>query len=447
MIICRTPEVVHAAQLVVLCQCFGRAVPVINVIDLIIQMILAVPFHIRLRENTIIPSTACRVGKYSRRKCYPGDITKVTASAVPLFQRLFYGDLYHIRCILIRSVITIRFVSDRCILRRIAHCLRRKILRIFRFRCLNDLCFYIRRIDRRKRSGLGIAGVGICQHLGDIQLSAVIYYRLHAVSECIQECHAIQIPVTIVVCLKLNGRILVIFQSNSAGTVCDRMNLISVRIITVGITICTEIRVIRVGQIAVVCAVAAGRFVPDIFSLAQELCAGGKPCLLQVETRFTPDHRRVLCSIQCIPVGMVSISLMHCQPEPVAIDIVCLIFYRLRQLLQLFGSGDTGSRIVPYLLHILCSLRVLVQQHTVLTADIAACGRRAGDMGDGLIQKFPHIHLYILICAETDIMHQIIHIHQDIAVLYLLIVIIGIPCVGESARQHGVQIAIWRKRI
>ena len=68
-------------------------------------------------------------------------------------------------------------------------------------------------------------------------------------------------------------------------------------------------------------------------------------------------------------------------------------------------------------------------------------------MGDGLIQKFPHIHLCILICAETDIMHQIIHIHQDIAVLYLLIVIIGIPCIGESARQHGVQIAIWRKRI
>ena len=185
MIICRTPEVVHAAQLVVLCQCFGRAVPVINVIDLIIQMILAVPFHIRLRENTIIPGTACCIGVYSCRKRYPCDIPKITASAVPLFQRLFYGDLYHIRCILIRSVITIRFVSDRCILRRIAHCLRRKILRIFRFRCLNDLCFYIRRIDRRKHSGLGIASVGICQHLGDIQISAVIYYRLHAVSECI----------------------------------------------------------------------------------------------------------------------------------------------------------------------------------------------------------------------------------------------------------------------
>ena len=82
----RAPEVVHAVQLVVLCQHLGGTVPVVDVIDLVIQVILAVTFHIRLRENTIIPGTACCIGVYSCRKRYPCDIPKITASAVPFFQ-------------------------------------------------------------------------------------------------------------------------------------------------------------------------------------------------------------------------------------------------------------------------------------------------------------------------------------------------------------------------
>ena len=100
--------------------------------------------------------------------------------------------------------------------------------------------------------------------------------------------------------------------------------------------------------------VAVRLFILDI--AGYKFRTGGKPCLLQVETGFTPDHRRVLCNIQCFPVGMVSISLMHCQPEPVAIDIVCLIFYRLGQLLELVSRFDRGIGSIFHRLHILCSL-------------------------------------------------------------------------------------------
>ena len=82
----RTPEVVHAVQLVVLCQHLGGTVPVVDVIDLVIQMILATLCHIGLGENTIVPCAACRIGVYSCRKCHPCDIAEVAAPAVPFFQ-------------------------------------------------------------------------------------------------------------------------------------------------------------------------------------------------------------------------------------------------------------------------------------------------------------------------------------------------------------------------
>ena len=67
-------------------QRLGGTVPVIDVIDLIVQMILATLCHIGLGENTIVPCAACRIGVYSCRKCHPCDIAEVAAPAVPFFQ-------------------------------------------------------------------------------------------------------------------------------------------------------------------------------------------------------------------------------------------------------------------------------------------------------------------------------------------------------------------------
>ena len=144
---------------------------------------------------------------------------------------------------------------------------------------------------------------------------------------------------------------------------------------------------------------------------------------------------------------MVSISLMHCQPEPVAIDIVCLIFYRLGQLLELVSRFDRGIGSIFHRLHILCSLGILVQQRVVLFADAAACGGRTRNVGDGLIQKFPHIHLCILIRTEANIVHQIVHIHLDTAVLHLLEIIPDVSGIRESAGQHRIKIAVRRGTI
>ena len=215
-----TPEVVHAVQLVVLCQHLGGTVPVIDVIDLVIQVILAALCHIRLCEHTVVPCAACRIGVYSRRKCHPCDIPEITASAIPLFQRLFYGDLYHIRCILFRSVITIRFVSDRCILCRVPHCLRGKILRIFVSRFLNDFCGDICSIDLSECICLRVAGVGISQYLRNVQTAVRVHHRLHAIGIGIQECHTVQIPVTVVIRLKLYLDIFIIFQCSCTRPVC-----------------------------------------------------------------------------------------------------------------------------------------------------------------------------------------------------------------------------------
>ena len=216
----RTPEVVHAVQLVVLCQCFGRAIPVINVIDLIIQMILAVTFHIRLCEHTVVPCAACRIGVYSRRKRYPCDIPEITASAIPLFQRLLHCDLYHIRCILGCGIVSVITVCEICILCRVPHCLRGKILRIFVSRFLNDFCGDICSIDLSECICLRVAGVGISQYLRNVQTSVRVHHRLHAIGIGIQECHTVQIPVTVVVCLKLYLDIFIIFQCSCTRPVC-----------------------------------------------------------------------------------------------------------------------------------------------------------------------------------------------------------------------------------
>ena len=216
----RTPEVVHAVQLVVLCQRLGRTIPVINVIDLIIQMILAVTFHIRLCEHTVVPCAACRIGVYSRRKCHPCDIPEITASAIPLFQRLLHCDLYHIRCILVCGIVSVSTVCEICILCCVPHCLRGKILRILIVRFLNDLCGDICSVNLRKCIRLRVTGVGIRQYLRRIQTSVRVHHRLHAISIGIQECHTVQIPVTVVVCLKLYLDIFIIFQCSCTRPVC-----------------------------------------------------------------------------------------------------------------------------------------------------------------------------------------------------------------------------------
>ena len=216
----RTPEVIHAVQLVVLCQHLGGTVPVVDVIDLVIQVILAVTFHIRLRENTVVPCAACRIGVYSRRKRYTCDIPKITASAIPLFQRLLYCDLYHIRCILVCGIVSVITVCEICILCCVPHCLRGKILRILIVRFLNDLCGDICSIDLSECICLRVAGVGISQYLRNVQTAVRVHHRLHAIGIGIQECHTVQIPVTVVIRLKLYLDIFIIFQCSCTRPVC-----------------------------------------------------------------------------------------------------------------------------------------------------------------------------------------------------------------------------------
>ena len=68
-------------------------------------------------------------------------------------------------------------------------------------------------------------------------------------------------------------------------------------------------------------------------------------------------------------------------------------------------------------------------------------------MGNGLIQKFPHIYLSILIRTEANIVHQIVHVHLDIAVLHLLEIIPDISGIRKSAGQHWIKITICRGTI
>ena len=219
----RTPEVVHAVQLVVLCQHLGGTVPVVDVIDLVIQVILAALCHIRLCEHTVVPCAACRIGVYSRRKCHPCDIPEITASAIPLFQRLLYCDLYHIRCILVCGIVSVSTVCEICILCRVPHCLRGKILRIFVSRFLNDLCGDICPVDLGECICFRVAGVGIRQYLRCIQRPVCIHHRFHAIGIGIQECHAVQIPVAVVVRLELYLDIFIIFQRSRTRPVCYLM--------------------------------------------------------------------------------------------------------------------------------------------------------------------------------------------------------------------------------
>ena len=216
----RAPEVIHAVQLVMLGQHLGGTVPVVNVIDLVIQMILAALCHIRLCEHTVVPCAACRIGVYSRRKCHPCDISEVAASAIPLFQRLLYCNLYHIRCILVCGIVSVRTVCEICILCCVPHCFRCQILRILIVRFLNDLCGNICSIDLSECICLRVAGVGISQYLRNVQTAVRVHHRLHAIGIGIQECHTVQIPVTVVIRLKLYLNIFIIFQCSCTRPVC-----------------------------------------------------------------------------------------------------------------------------------------------------------------------------------------------------------------------------------
>ena len=435
----RTPEIVHTVQLVVLGQRLGGTVPMVDVIDLIVQMILTALCHIGLGENTVIPGAACRIGIYSRRKCHSCDIAEIAASAVPLFQRLLHSDLHHIRGILVCVVISVCAVCNICILRRIPHCLWCKILRIFVSRFLNDLCGNICPVDLGECICFRVAGVGVRQYLRCIQRPICIHHRFHAIGIGIQECHTVQIPVAVVVRLKLYLDIFIIFQRSRTRAVCHLMYTIVIGIHSMTVGICSIIRIIRVSQ-NIIGAVAVCLFVLNI--ACHKFRAGSKPCLLQVQTCLAPYNRRILCGLQIFPVCIVFVSLAHCQPEPVSVLAVGHILHCLRQLLQLVGCVNFGACIVLHRLHILCSLGVLIQQCVILTANGSVCGARTRNVGNGLIQKFPHIHLGILVRTETNIVHQIVHIHLDIAVLYLLEIVPGISFTSKAIRQHRIEFAI-----
>ena len=68
-------------------------------------------------------------------------------------------------------------------------------------------------------------------------------------------------------------------------------------------------------------------------------------------------------------------------------------------------------------------------------------------MCNGLIQKFPHIHLCILIRTEANIVHQIVHIHLDTAVLHLLEITPDVSGIRESVGQHRIKFAVRRGTI
>ena len=161
-----------------------------------------------------------------------------------------------------------------------------------------------------------------------------------------------------------------------------------------------------------------------------------------METCLAPYHRCILCGLQICPVCIVLVPLAHCQPEPISVCTACHVLYRLRQLRQLVGSIDFGACIVLHRLHILCSLGILIQQCVILTANGSVRGTRTRNVGNGLIQEFPNIHLGILVRTETNIVHQIVHIHLDIAVLYLLEIVPGISFTSKAIRQHRIEFAI-----
>ena len=71
MIIRRTPKVIHTTQLIMLCQCFGRTIPMVYIINLIVEGIFTIFRYIGLCQNTIIPSATCGIAVYSCRKLYP----------------------------------------------------------------------------------------------------------------------------------------------------------------------------------------------------------------------------------------------------------------------------------------------------------------------------------------------------------------------------------------
>ena len=144
---------------------------------------------------------------------------------------------------------------------------------------------------------------------------------------------------------------------------------------------------------------------------------------------------------------MILVPLAHCQLEPISVCTACHVLHSLGQLLELVSCFDRGIGSIFHCLHILCSLRIFVQQRIVLSADAAACGRRTRNVGNGLIQKFPHIYLCILIRTEANIVHQIVHVHLDIAVLHLFEIIPDISGVRESAGQHRIKIAVRRRTI
>ena len=144
---------------------------------------------------------------------------------------------------------------------------------------------------------------------------------------------------------------------------------------------------------------------------------------------------------------MILVSLAHCQLEPISVCTACHVLHGLGQLLELISRFDRGIGSIFHRLHILCSLGILVQQRVVLSADAAACGRRTRNVGNGLIQKFPHIYLSILIRTEANIVHQIVHVHLDIAVLHLLEIIPDISGIRKSAGQHWIKITICRGTI
>ena len=182
-----------------LCSCLSRTVPMIDVINLIIIMVLAVFGNINIWscKHSVVPVTYLCIGEDSCRNGYFRDVTEIASSVEPLVERIFNCDLNNIRNILVGSIEIAFRIRHTLILFGISHFLRRKILRILCAGSLNKFNLYFICVDRGKR--VRVAQSRICESLNVNCFSVFVKYRLHSISESIDKGYAVQSPVAVVI--------------------------------------------------------------------------------------------------------------------------------------------------------------------------------------------------------------------------------------------------------
>ena len=192
----RVPHIIHSVSLIMLSSCLSRTIPVIDVINLVVVMVLAVFGNIRSCQHSVVPVSYLCIGKDTCRNGYFCNVTEIASSVKPLVKRILNGDLNNIRNVFFWRVESRILIRHTLILLGISHILRSKILRILCIGSLNKFNIYFVCIYRSKRTG--VTQSCICECL-NIYRSVAVKYRLHSVSESIGKCYAVQSPVTVVI--------------------------------------------------------------------------------------------------------------------------------------------------------------------------------------------------------------------------------------------------------